>query len=443
MKRISALSLLLVTGLYFQHCDKNVSPELNKILAVQWADQTLKTVFNSYPGSPTYTSRCLGYLGLTMYESVVHGDPTKKSMAGQLNGLDDLPLPEAGEEYSWELSMNAAQAFMLKKLYSHVVGNGLNEIEALESDVYEEVSKDVSNDVAERSVLYGRVVAEAIFEWSKTDGGHEGYLNNFDPDYVYPSGPGYWTPPIAGQSASPYPLHPYWGENRTFVTANGVLAVPAITPYSTNSTSAHYQLFNEVYEKNLTLREEERRIAAWWADDPTQTTSPPGHSYNLASIVIVTTQLDIFDAAEMYAKVGMSVADAFICCWKVKFTYHSERPSPFIKEHINPNYIPFWPEPPFPAFSSGHATQSAAAAIAMISIVGNDLSFVDDTYENRVPDFANIQYIPRNFNSIMATADECAYSRFLGGIHTRQDNEVGNAQGRTIAENVVNLEWAN
>ena len=442
MKKVGVLTLLLIV-FFFQRCDDNISPELKRILPVRWADLTLKTIQNSIPNSPTYTSRCLGYLGLTMYEAVVHGSATQKSMAGQLNGLDELPLPEAGQEYSWEVSMNAAQAFMLKKLYAHVVGEGLNEIDALESDIYEELANDISNIVAERSVLYGRAVAETIFEWSKTDGGHNGNLNNYDPDYIYPEGPGYWVPPIGGQSSSPYPLHPYWGNNRTFVAANAALAVPSITSYSEEPTSAHYQLFDDVYQKSLILREEERRIAAWWADDPTQTASPPGHSYNLASIVIVAAQLDIYMAAEMYAKVGMAVADAFICCWKVKYTYHSERPAPFIQKYIKTNYVPFWPEPPFPAFSSGHATQSAAAAIAMISLVGDDLSFVDDTYKNRAPDFANIQYRSRTFNSIWATAEECAYSRFLGGIHTRQDNEVGTEQGKLIGENVADLAWGN
>lgn len=443
MKKSGALFLFLIIGFFFQHCDTNVSPVPNRTAPVQWADLTLKTIQNSPPNSPTYTSRCLGYLGLTMYEAVVHGSLNQKTMAGQLNGLEELPLPETGAEYSWELSMNAAQAFMLKKLYSHVLGNGLNEIDELESAIYEDLAKDVSNDVAARSVLYGQSVAAAIYEWSKTDGGHNGYLNNFDPNYIYPEGAGYWIPPIAGQSSSPFPLHPHWGNNRTFVAANAALDVPAITPYSEEPSSEYYQFFDEVYLKSQNLSNEERRIAAWWADDPTQTASPPGHSYNLASIVVVTTQLDIFRAAEMYAKVGMAVADAFICCWKVKFTYHSERPTPYIKKYINTNYVPFWPEPPFPAFSSGHATQSAAAATVMVSIVGDDLTFVDDTYKNRNPDFANIQYRSRSFSSVMATADECAYSRFLGGIHTRQDNEVGNAQGKTIGANVGNLEWVN
>jgi hypothetical protein len=51
-----------------------------------------------------------------MYESVVHGSATQKSMVGQLNGLDELPLPEPGAIFICDLSLYAAQALMLKKL---------------------------------------------------------------------------------------------------------------------------------------------------------------------------------------------------------------------------------------------------------------------------------------------------------------------------------------
>ena len=143
-------------------------------------------------------------------------------------------------------------------------------------------------EVAERSIQFGQAVAEAIYEWSKTDGGHEGYLHHFDPDYKFPSwgclldSSNLWTVSIR------FPLHPYWGSNRTFLSDNAALPVPAIIPFSTDPSSGNYKLFNEVYLKRKSLTEEEMRIAAWWADDPTQTASPPGHSYNLATIAVTS-----------------------------------------------------------------------------------------------------------------------------------------------------------
>jgi hypothetical protein len=446
MKKIRFV-LFLISLTLLQQCfeDENGPQPINdadKGLAARWADITLNTVRNSFPNSPTYTSRCLGYTGLTMYESIVHGSLNHRSLSGQLNGLGNLPSPEAGVDYHWAIALNAGQAYILKSLYPHANTDLVAAINELESTTYLAASDTVDDIVAERSVAYGMAVAEAVFEWAKTDGGHGGYLVNFDPQYEFPTGPPYWTPPVFGQSASKLPLHPHWGNNRTFVTANSTLPIPEMVPYAVTENSACYDLFKDVYEKRKALTAEEQMIAAWWADDPTQTASPPGHSYNLATIAITTAQSDIFTAAEIYAKVGMAVADAFICCWKCKYTYHSVRPFPYINANIDPNYRQFWPEPPFPAFPSGHATQSAAAAVVMISVFGNNFPLVDNTYANRPADFENIPYHTRSYHDLWASAEECAHSRFLGGIHTAQDNEAGTAQGKDIGENIVALSWS-
>jgi hypothetical protein len=102
----------------------------------------------------------------------------------------------------------------------------------------------------------------------------------------------------------------------------------------------------------------------------------------------------------------------------------------------------FWPEPPFPAFISGHATQAAAAATVLTDLYGNNFAFTDNTHQGR-PDNAlrGIAYKSRSFNSFWEAAEESAYSRFLGGIHARQDNEVGLSEGRKVGRNVNALTW--
>ncbi|MEK9613486.1 MAG: hypothetical protein VW080_06130, partial [Flavobacteriaceae bacterium] len=62
-------------------------------VAAKWADMTLFVTQHTPANSPTFASRCLGYLGLAQYESVVHGYREYQSLAGQLNGLNELPLP--------------------------------------------------------------------------------------------------------------------------------------------------------------------------------------------------------------------------------------------------------------------------------------------------------------------------------------------------------------
>jgi membrane-associated phospholipid phosphatase len=241
-------------------------------------------------------------------------------------------------------------------------------------------------------------------------------------------------------------LHPHWGENRTFITADGTLPIPAIMPFSTDTVSEYYKMYKAVYDKDPLLTRDEREIAAWWGDDPTETFSPPGHSYYIATLLIKKSEADMIKAAEAYARTGIAVADAFIDCWKVKTTYFNERPSSYVRSYIDPAWVQFWPEPPFPAFPSGHAIQSAAAATVLTDIFGENFSFTDDAHEGHrrydSPRFLDLTYPARHFDSIWEAANECAYSRFLGGIHTQQDNNVGQQEGRKIGANVNALHWS-
>jgi hypothetical protein len=318
-------------------------------------------------------------------------------------------------------------------------------IDSLANAVYTDASKETEPEIATQSVAFGEAVAQAIFEWSLTDGGDQGYTRNFEPEFVFPSGPSYWVPPSRGQTVSQYPLHPHWGDNRPFVKANKLIPVPEIAPFSTDSTSDYYTMYKAVYDKDKTLSLEEREIAAWWGDDPTETFSPPGHSYYLATIAIENSNANISTAAEGYARVGIAVADAFINCWKTKYTYFNERPSSFVRQYIDETWVQFWPEPPFPAFPSGHAMHSAAAATVLTDLFGDSFSFTDNCHEGfrRYDDlrFMDLTYPARTFSSFWEAANESAYSRFLGGIHTQQDNDVAQDEGRKVGENVNALQW--
>ena len=410
--------------------------------AVAWGQMTLKTMTRLPANTPTYGSRALGYMGFTMYECVVNGSAVHRSLAGQLNGLPNLPQPEKGKTYDWTLAMNAGQALMLKKIYDYADKFRQFSIDSLEYELLTQHGKNQNQDLINRSVAYGKAVATAIFEWSKTDGGHQAYLRNFDDKYVSPTGDGNWIPPTKSQVVSKFPLHPHWGKNRTFALTNAVLPVPKIIAYSSDKQSAYYQQLDAIYKRSKNLSQEDKNIAAWWADDPTETFTPPGHSYSLANIVVKTAQPDLFKAAETYARVGMAVADAFVNCWKTKYTYHCERPSTYVKKNIDAAWVQYWPEPPFPAFYSGHSVQSAASATVLEELYGKAFKVIDNSHEGRDPAQAlGGVYQTRTYDSFWAVAQEAGFSRILGGIHTQQDNETGLSEGRKIGININSLNW--
>ena len=213
-------------------------------------------------------------------------------------------------------------------------------------------------------------------------------------------------------------------------------------PYDTLPESTYYKEFLEVYRKDQKLTKKEKEAAIWWGDDPDVTFTPPGHSYYFTTLAIQKEKPSLIKCAEVYAKMGMATADAFINCWKWKFHFFSERPNTFIPRFIDEEWESFWPDPPFPAFPSGHAIQAAAAATILENSFGKEFHFVDRAHEGRERDEAkDTDFVVRSFNSFWEAAQETADSRFYGGIHTPQDNKVGLEEGIKIAENVNLLQW--
>jgi hypothetical protein len=445
------ITALLLSVLFLESCRQQpqgdvIAPQpagstaasFDNMVALTWSDMTLRLIRNSPGFTPPVAARAIGYAGVTLYEAVVPGIPNKRSLVGQLQGLKTLPQIDSKQTYNWALTANAAQAVVLKALFANTTDAYKTKIDSVETVLfnYNKVADAAEND---RSVAYGKSIGQAIFEWSKTDGGHEGYNRNFPATYVVPVGPGLWEPTENGRKI---PMQPTWGNNRTMLAGNAALPLPAIIPYSSQVTSSYFAQYLEVYTKNKSLTQEEKEIAIWWADDPSETFTPPGHSYSLARTAIKTDKSNLAKSVEALAKVGIAVNDAFICCWKCKYAYNNQRPYTYVRLTIDPNWIPFWPAPPFPSFMSGHATQSAATALVLADVFGSSFAFTDDSHVGRVKDTKrNVDFKARAYKSFWEAAEESAYSRFLGGIHTRQDNDTGLREGRKVGQNINGLSW--
>jgi hypothetical protein len=407
-------------------------------VATSWAGLQLKLTKTTPGFSPVVAARAYGYAGLTMYEAVVPGIKDRQSLVGQLQGLTSLPKPELNKEYNWALSANKAEATIIRALYPTTSTANKASIDSLEQALLNEY-KDTNEEVNQRSVAFGEQIANALLEWSKTDGGHEGYTRNFPASYTVPTGPGLWKTTENGQKI---PMQPYWGTNRTFIKANNDLPMPKPLPYSTDVKSAFFQQYLDVYTKSKNLTDTEKEISVWWSDNPGESFTPPGHSYSIARIAVQTAKSSLDRAVEAFARTGIAVNDAFILCWRCKYAYNNLRPYTYARLAIDPNWIPFWPAPPFPGYPSGHATQSSAAATVMTGLYGESFSFTDVSHVGRPNDpLRNIAFKARSFQSFEQAAQESADSRFYGNIHTHQDNETGLTEGKKIGANVNSLKW--
>ena len=251
--------------------------------------------------------------------------------------------------------------------------------------------------------------------------------------YTPGNGPGSWqkTPP-----GFLNPLLPQWGDVDTWVLANGSQFRPDAPPKLTSSEYARD--LNEVQQlgsANSAVRSAEQTdIARFWASGP-GTATPPGQWNMIASIIAQDQQLSLPQSARMYAILDMTLADAAILCWNTKYHYDLWRPVTAIqkadtdgndKTTADSGWLPLLTTPPFPSYSSGHSTFSAAGAAVLAGIFGTDT--IAFTLPSEVNGVAS-----RSFTSLSAAAAEAGRSRVFGGIHYEFDNVAGQTSGRQIA----------
>ena len=434
----------LIYCILFCSCVTDKNTTLSDVsLISQWGDMALYIAQYTPANTPTYAARTLGYIGLTMYECIVDMDDRYQSVFKQLHHTDTFYLPARNDRIHYQAALCAGQATIIKFMYPQTSDGNNRRIDSLAQSFYKLFRKNgIDQSTITRSIAYGEAIAEVIYQWSLNDGGNRAYLKNFDKTFQRESTPGSWHPALFSQSFSHNPLHPYWGDNRTFLRENHEVIKPLFLSYDSIYGSAYHKQFKVVYEVEQNLTQEQKEIAIWWSDDPDDTFTPGGHSYYIGLRLIEQEGLDLLGGSMMMARIGIAIADAYIKCWEWKYLYFSERPNSFISEHIDREWESFWPDPPFPAFPSGHSIQAGASATVMIDMLGDNISFTDRAHEGRERDkVRSVDFVPRQYNSIWSIAQETAESRLLGGIHIPYDNEVGLSKGAEIATNVIRLAW--
>lgn len=432
--------VLMLSCLFTAPAQVIASPTIDDeaLVATAWFTFYGQLIQSTEGFTPPVAARAIGYAGVTLYEAVVWGQPDYQSLVGQLNGLTTLPKPVAGQPYHWPLVANSALATITRVLFRNTSTENKAAIALLESQLSTLYQPAAEPATVARSVHYGQALAAAVAGWAMTDGGHEGQLHNFIPDYKAVNVPGAWVPTAPAFLTTP--LQPHWGKNRPFVLhlEQACVAKPPL-PYSEAVDSPFYRQAEEVYNTVRLLTPEQRMIALYWSDDAGRTVTPPGHVLSIATQVLQTERASLALAAETYAKVGMAVTDAFIGCWQTKYQYNRVRPISYIQLLIDPLWnTPTVTDPvitpPFPEYTSGHSVQSAAVAEVLTDLFGSQVAFTDHTNDRR-------GFLPRTYPSFWAMANEAAMSRLYGGIHYRDAIEQGLAQGRCIGQQILAVQF--
>jgi hypothetical protein len=434
MKRLFVV-LLLVCGVSFSCSDddsewriKIEQPDLLHRSVKQVTDVIVHDIF-----SPPVASRIYAYMSIAGYEAAINHDNKYVTLAGQIPGLDPIPRPAAGQEYSFQVA--AVQA-MLK------VGRNLvfseDKMDAFYDKLMQEIQDlGIPDDVYERSIAYGTQVADHIIAWS----GKDNYKQSRSfAKYSILDDPATWKPtPPAYMDA----IEPHWNKIRTLGLDSAAQFKPKTpTAFSIDKQSPFFKEALEVYDIGKKLTQEQREIAFFWDCNPfvmnvkghvmfaTKKISPGGHWMNITHVACVKSKADFVQSAEAYVRVAVALFDGFVSCWDEKYRSKLIRPETYINQYIDEDWVPLLQTPPFPEYTSGHSVISGAAAVTLTKLFGENFSFVDST---------EIEFglTSRSFKSFDEACHEAAVSRMYGGIHYRPAFEIGLAEGKAVGNYIL------
>ncbi|MDF1695823.1 MAG: vanadium-dependent haloperoxidase [Saprospiraceae bacterium] len=383
--------------------------------------------------SPPVASRNYVYTSIAAYEAGKHLDSSYTSLSGQLKDMPDIIQPEVGKVYSFGISANIA---LLTAAKNYIFSE--DKIEVFWDEYMANLNDlNIDQQILDRSIEYGKQVAQQVIDWSNTDNYKE---SRSFPKFSITEDAARWKPTPPGYMEG---IEPHWSTIRPFVIKNSDQFTPELpTQFSMDKNSQFYKEVIEVYEVVNNINEEEKEIASFWDCNPyvlnvtghvmhaSKKITPGGHWIGITKIACEKAEASFVQTLEAYALTSIALADGFISCWDEKYRSNLTRPETVINEHIDKDWLPTLQTPPFPEYTSGHSVISTAAAVALTSIFGENFSFKDDT---------ELEYgLPvRNFDSFFDASAEAAVSRLYGGIHYRPAIDNGVTQGKKLGEYVI------
>lgn len=276
-----------------------------------------------------------------------------------------------------------------------------------------------------------------------------------------------------GSTFTPGFLTPHWYRVRPFVLERADQFRPGPPPqWGSEQLRAEVE---ECIAVNAALTLEQKAIVEFMRDGP-RSTGQSGHWLRFAQDVSRRDRHDLDQDVKLFFVVGNVVHDAFVSCWDTKRHYDTGRPYWWVRQYRAGGTVRGWAgpgrgvaelpaedwqpyspavfvTPPFPGYTSGHATASGAAARILECFTGADrfgavairtageltepglapaqMQAVDGKPAAGAPASTEVRLPLPTFS---ATAEMAAVSRLWGGYHIRTDNDVGLATGRVLAD---------
>ncbi len=325
----------------------------------------------------------------------------------------------------------------------------------------------------------GNLAAQAIIDYRRNDGSNQfgdetGGNGKPYADYTYyvPVNsvdkivdPDRWQPITFtlsdGRKVTPGFLTPHWYRVKPFVIEKSSQFRPPPPPRTTTDNDLLKRETDQVLAYNNALTNQQKAVVEFMRDGP-RSTGQSGHWLRFAQDVSRRDKHDLDTDLDRDVKLYFVVAnvafDAFISCWETKRFYDTSRPWTLIRHYYKGQKVTGWagtdggvrempaeewhpysPQtfitPPFPGYTSGHATVSAACAKTLELFTGTDnYGFSEKRRHCELTESTAGELVDLDLPTWSATAEMAALSRALGGYHIPVDNNVGLKVGREIAE---------
>lgn len=383
--------------------------------------------------TPIVASRNYLYANIAAYEVIASGYPNQYySLAGQINGLKNVPKPEAGKKINYEFA--SLMAFCtLGESVTFPKGSMDEYIDSLKR-----LAKDhgMPSDVYKYSIEYADTLSNIIMAWSKKD--NYAQTRGMPRYTVKMDDPSRWipTPPAYSDAAEPN-----WNLIRPLVmdSASQFKALPPAKFNVTDKNSDYYKQVQQLLDSTKHLSDEQKHITEFWDDNPfklnvsghvmygTKKFSPPGHWMSIVGIAAEKAKADYATTVYAYAKTAIALFDSFIQCWNEKYAYNTVRPETVITRSFDPNWSPYLQTPAFLEYTCGHSTGSSAAAEALTTVFGDNFAY-NDTSEMA------FGIKSRSYKSFNDAAMENTWARFYGGLHFHNTCLSSNKYGKQVAD---------
>jgi membrane-associated phospholipid phosphatase len=395
-------------------------------------NEALRYAFTQVDQAPGPLTRRAAILNAAMYDTVV-------SLSGNSTPYLGRVPKEPNFSYDVVMNIDATARAILPQIFPTVDFTAYYNEAAKYKPIGEPGPEGWSTSV-------GRGAAQQILAARANDGS-----NNTTP-YVEGTAPGQWRQTGSGPAATPN-----WGGVTPFTLTSGTQFRPP-PPGGFSSlpdllASPQYAAqVNEVKSlgayNSTTRTAEQTRIAFFWANDVAGTYKPPGQLLRHTALIALDRNLESFAAARLFTLVSLAMADAAIVSWDAKFRTPIDlwRPESAIKLadtdgnpaterdldwkplSVDRNGVRF--SPPFPAYTSGHATFAGAWAGVMKRYFGTD------NFTFRVDSADPNEMLYRTYTSFSAAGAENARSRVYLGVHYQFDADFGLSSGEAVAGQV-------